>query len=914
MFAASLVAQKPERTQVSPAVKMELASVLAVEEQEKDLGKALQLYGEAVKDQKLSEGARQYAAYRLAALLRRLGRHEEATAVLRAAGKGKVVSLDDVTNGQDPERQKQLRLQARELIKKLTTRPIVGTVGHIDDTLIEQLTWIGRPAVPEVVAYLQDDKNRTVSRQIYAQELYGFLWRQGGPHASKHLCEVATQKDANYAQSAAGSLTSIDIHAPEVRAYVANENPEIAKQFLQSVSSLLDAAQLLALADGGDASTKSFVLRTLPRRTLNQDHLKHALALCEEARQGANPEYGKASELFLTSTEAQQSIAGMLMLLEIVPDLYRRRVPVASYQAVPRGPNGPDYEGFKPRQFSNAEMAAILPALRAATKSIGAVEGKGGPTNWLVSLIHAFLQSGSEAAIHLAIEMWDLGYGVHAIFGGFATPATAVELLKRWDKVPQQSRDRFFWAFGRDDMTPAAFPLLCEIAASPAIGSNIDRVIQMVGHSGHEDAADWVAAQWRKGAVDRSNAKKNTVYVDALVQLGRTDKGERVRIAMQNMARGFGGPRLDGDLRAQLMLALMSMGDERVLDFLAVGLHDGKAVHPYCDPERKFSQSPLQYLTRRQPDPAHGYSTEQILDTVTRLVRFEKRGSITTRNLFSNSVRDDVLVILATEATKYGEPKAWATALTGRLDERLRKGGDVAILEKCFLGGFGRASQSEQWLSSGVQAVWKRYRKQIRALIDGDDGDWAMKAITCLLHFEDERFDVAELLRNRHEQVREWAVREVANGSAKVPAAQVIPLLRDSSVRTRQQAALHLGAVVAKTAVPALIELLRDSDHDVRKQAADALTRIRFYHEQQAHWDRVLKGLDASPASAAEKLLVQAKPGANKEQRLLAIKSLGVLGAPEALPFLIEWSQEKDPEISATSKAAITEIHLKPGK
>jgi len=47
---------------------------------------------------------------------------------------------------------------------------------------------------------------------------------------------------------------------------------------------------------------------------------------------------------------------------------------------------------------------------------------------------------------------------------------------------------------------------------------------------------------------------------------------------------------------------------------------------------------------------------------------------------------------------------------------------------------------------------------------------------------------------------------------------------------------------------------------------------------------------------------------------LLAIKSLGVLGVPEALPFLIEWSQEKDADIRAMAKAAITEIHLKPRK
>ncbi|MFT4516281.1 MAG: HEAT repeat protein [Planctomycetota bacterium] len=123
-----------------------------------------------------------------------------------------------------------------------------------------------------------------------------------------------------------------------------------------------------------------------------------------------------------------------------------------------------------------------------------------------------------------------------------------------------------------------------------------------------------------------------------------------------------------------------------------------------------------------------------------------------------------------------------------------------------------------------------------------------------------------------------------------------------------------MGATVHKPAVAGLIELLRDTESHVRTVAADALTRIRFYHQQQTHWDRVLKGLDASPASATEKLLVQAKPDAKKEQRLLAIKSLGVLGATEALPFLIDWTQDADKDIAGAAKAAITKIHLSPRK
>ncbi|MCA8950811.1 MAG: hypothetical protein KDE27_15010, partial [Planctomycetes bacterium] len=55
---------------------------------------------------------------------------------------------------------------------------------------------------------------------------------------------------------------------------------------------------------------------------------------------------------------------------------------------------------------------------------------------------------------------------------------------------------------------------------------------------------------------------------------------------------------------------------------------------------------------------------------------------------------------------------------------------------------------------------------------------------------------------------------------------------------------------------------------------------------------------------------LQARPGEPRAQRLLAIKSLGVLGQPEALPFLIEWSADADEEIARLANAAIAAIHL----
>nr|MBP8301287.1 HEAT repeat domain-containing protein [Planctomycetota bacterium] len=88
-----------------------------------------------------------------------------------------------------------------------------------------------------------------------------------------------------------------------------------------------------------------------------------------------------------------------------------------------------------------------------------------------------------------------------------------------------------------------------------------------------------------------------------------------------------------------------------------------------------------------------------------------------------------------------------------------------------------------------------------------------------------------------------------------------------------------------------------------------ALERIRFFQEQQAYWQNAKAGIDTSPANATAKLLAQAKPGEPKDQRLLALRSLAVLGSPESLPYLIDWTKDPDAEVAAAALEAVTTIH-----
>jgi HEAT repeat protein len=67
------------------------------------------------------------------------------------------------------------------------------------------------------------------------------------------------------------------------------------------------------------------------------------------------------------------------------------------------------------------------------------------------------------------------------------------------------------------------------------------------------------------------------------------------------------------------------------------------------------------------------------------------------------------------------------------------------------------------------------------------------------------------------------------------------------------------------------------------------------------------------PSATVAKLIAQAQADQPKAQRLLALGSLAVLAAPEALPYLIDHTEDGDAEIAAAAREAIARIHAKAG-
>ena len=932
MFAAGAAAQDPGAPRHSDP-RVELAVPLAFEEQEGDLAKAETAYREAL-DGELSPQARWLANRRLGLLLHGLGRVEEAQQWLARAdeAKGVVVALDDVTEelqgaGQDPEREAALREQARALVQRVTrsgaVHPGSPAIPGMDPQVAEQLLWIGAPAVPEILAALDAGPNGPA-----IEVLVRALWRLGGTEAEAYLAKMANGDHARTVAEAAAVALEADLRSPAARACLRHPDAMVAMAFLQSnyppnrggnqIVHSVPAAQLVELAEQGAPVLQAFVLRNLRRHSMAAEELARVHELVRRGLTGTDPDLGQAAEEFLTSEASQRSLTGVTMLLERLPALHAKGVEVdylpTFREHVTRVSHGTaatqttnDSRARKPVFPFGADAArTLVPKIDAA---VAAIPRSGERASvWLYSCMRIVISALGRESVPHVLRWWDGGYEVWLEFVEAEAPALAPadvpDLFARYERVPEHLQDRFLLMF-RDLEIPASLFEALRVAADAEQDAGRRKALgQMMVRTGRPEVVQWLVRTWRDAeGLGNWTAK-------ALVEIGRRDTSAPVRDAMDLVVRGDGGEAPGGHQAGELLLAFLSTGDTRALDAAATWPMTPRHRHPYAT--GRTDLSPIQYVIYENPDPPHGFTEAQIVDTVQRFLDDRgRRSAFVPQQQSVPAIGDAALAAIAEVHDGYFEGRSWRGIALERLALRIEQEQSAPVLERWFDAALGGSDQlPARWFASVPEQIVDRYGARIEALLDGDDEDWARYALRAL-QASDRPIDLQKLLQNRHEGIRQRAANRL-DEHPEVPVDSIVQRLADENAEVRRLVAEHLGAIVAKEAVPGLIGLLRDPSVGVREAAAQALTRIRFYHEQQAHWDRVLKGLDASPANAAEKLLLQAKPDAPKAQRLLAIQSLGVLGVPESLPFLIDWSNENDAEIAAAAKAAITKIHLEP--
>jgi hypothetical protein len=551
----------------------------------------------------------------------------------------------------------------------------------------------------------------------------------------------------------------------------------------------------------------------------------------------------------------------------------------------------------------------LWPKLLAAAK---ACAPKSNGRSWLQQHMYGCAKVLDATIVPDVLALSSAGYAdieFAWLLRGKVTPTNATAVFGMYDGLGSNQQQRLLDCIEQSDLPATLFEPLRD-RANTAMATQLSRgepFVTSIARTGNPDAATWIL---------QFDPKKDGLVTDALLLLGRRSQDEKVRTALRATAKTV--VKVIPEWGTKLRLALLSMSDMPTLDALAAeGQWDQLVPHPHD--EEKHLTNPVLYLVHRDPKPPHGFSREQIIGAIQRM----KVRQLAWDPAKWQCERIDSPMLAAIATHMLG-----LTLDDGHADVLANHQGAWAqvVLERA--GSEGAASSLGDWGRSMLTAPApqtrramlraldlqhvQRWRAEVDANLNGEDANCCIAA-AMLLQRHGLLTDLAPLLRSKETRVREFAVREF-RAYVSLTFEQAVECARDASATVRTECAALLGSSLRKDAVPELLRLLADPDQGVRNTAAEALTKIRFYHEQQAHWDRVLKGLDATPANAAEKLLLQAKPDAPKNQRLLAITSLGTLGVPEALPFLIDWTADPDAEIQKAAKDAITQIHLNPRK
>jgi hypothetical protein len=187
--------------------------------------------------------------------------------------------------------------------------------------------------------------------------------------------------------------------------------------------------------------------------------------------------------------------------------------------------------------------------------------------------------------------------------------------------------------------------------------------------------------------------------------------------------------------------------------------------------------------------------------------------------------------------------------------------------------------------------------KLVAANVAMDDDDWRAVLTSSMLG------------------LRRAALESIPAGAGTRLRTEFEANLRHEDADVRKVACAAVQRTFGADAAPLLFPLLQDQQPAVRAAARASLDTLREEHERRAFWANANSGVDVSAAGATARLVAQARPGTGvtKEQRVLALQSLAALGAPEALPYLIEWTQDTDTDVAAAARAAITRIHQKAG-
>ena len=894
-LAADVFAQNPTQKDA----RAELSAAIAVEEQQGDLAAAERLYRELLNGNALSVPARALANQRLGSLLQRLGRADDAKPFLEAAQRASNIEITPAMP-QDRARDAELGEQAKKLLADRSK--------EIDGETSKSLLWIGRPAAPAILAELEQalsSPNQEASERN--QILAGMLWRIGGEQAEAFLRSVAARKDAPLWMVVRAFWLESDGMLSVAEAFLAHPDFKLVETMLHSgaaegLAHRLPADAILTMAERGGDEHRGYALYWCAQRKLTTSESTRLAAIAAAAARSTNPSLGTSASVAIP--HLQGSVAGLRLVFDQLPGQKRAL-------AIVEPPEDVYVAGSK--KFE-PQIAADLwqRAMRSASALTERHDAWTWLDTWIDRLADARLPGQFEDLLALQkrrSEAWKT----------IARIVDAEHAVAAIQQVPDLNSEQGRWllqGITRLDLPEEAGALLLSNTAHyrSELLANRDRAYwfcMALASTGHPDAMPLL----------RETVKSLNFDVRILTFAIHRSRSDAALAMAHEVFAELKKQRVQG--APQLLLALIAVGDEWAL--AQIDGSEQPQPHPYLDgPDGRLraqafgerqapmqgekNQTPLQYLLTTAPQPPHPFTLAQIEPVLKRVFADEQRHIAKSLVGSLPDASDDVVRLLARYDgsalnTGGGTYESWKKIAMQRMREQGGKNGWAEWLENSFADERQRYYVLNELTKDEVLARLAQIEGFVTA------GLSVKAALDALLRAE-RTVDVVALLTSDNDDAKDWAFDRVCKGEATAPAATMLPFLAAKSHHTRMKAVQHFDRTLEAEAVPGMLALLRDPDGKIREAASAALQRIRFAHEQELLWARGQNGIDARPEAALEKLLAQAKPTEPKPKRLLAIASLGALGKPEALPFLIEWTEDQDAEIANAARAAAVQIHL----
>jgi len=924
LLACACVAPRalPAQDPTQDDLRKQVAAVIAVEEQKGDLAEAERLWRKMLDDANTTVPLRAFANQRLGALLQRLGRSEDAKPFLDAAQNASHILITPSV-AQDPAD------RARETALGEQAKKIVAAVGFVSDEQRAELTWIGQPAIPAILAEVEAERARAkadlpTASEGRAERLIGVAWEIGG------------DKAAAYLRQKMGSETSAKWLVDEAHRLRSDEMLDVAEAFLlhpdiEAVLTLLKSPDrptlqhrvrpeaMLAMAERGDAMRRALTLEWCKDRVLSAASSSRIATIAREGLRSTDPRLGYVASEALKAPCMQDSAAGLMLLADTLPSQLDLKLTL-------REPP-PDVLVEGTEQLEPTVAATLWTALIRCANTL---PNEHPSWTWVDTWIDRVVASSSAGVMDELLALQERRPSLWRAIARSLTKDNVVAALRRAKTGLQVKAYGLTSAMVNIELPEeAAAPLIAWFADElrdfdPRLWDPINAtVLYALARTKSTDALPLLVESARKG---------NTVSVDALMLYAHLRRDDAAKAALREFTdeKRFG--RATGT-----RLQLLSLGDEPTLQSLRGDEKEGELLFAH-DPDgwrfvtRVFPggrsakgrasqppgeqptpqwrpMTPFEYLVRGDVDPKHPFSLAQVERALQQRAQQPNSHLHRLSPVQIHDAMSDEMVRLVARyehgsfPTSSTESTTWARVCMNRLRAQAGKNGWTEWLESSLAD-----DQQRYWV---LTELTKDEVEARLAQIEGfvKDGKSSAAALDALL-LAGREVDIEALLRSDDEDASRWAFRRVREGKAEASASAVLPLLQHHEVMTRRWAIAYFDRTLDAAAVPSLLQLLRDPSSDVREDASKALTRIRFCNEQEAHWRNVQIGIDASPQGAMEKLLQQARIDAPRDQRLLAIQSLGALGKAEALPFLIEWATDKDEAIAAAAKASVTQIHL----